>query len=281
MRDTTKASAAHGGGDPDEQGIGRRYTGRSLGRVGTDVPREHREPGHVDAQRDVVPGRPAPRGGRRRRPAVPTPATSTTRRTCSGVDPRRRDPAAQGPVGVHDQRRAPQRDRGAGGTAYAARPRRAAGAPRPGRPPRPRARARSRGTAPSPGRPGLAHTSAIGALLHDPALAHHGQPVGEREGLLVVVGDDQRGRPGGHAGRRAARPRAARAGRRRGRRAARRAAAAGAGPPGRGPGRRAAARRRTACRAAGRRSPASPTRSSSSATRRRTSARGTRRSRSA
>ena len=106
------------------------------------------------------------------------------------------------------------------------------------------------------------------AGLDEPSGAHHRHPVGDRERLVVVVGDQQRGRALARAGCRAGRRRAARAGPGRARTAARRAAAAGAGPRARGPARPAAARRRTGSPGvAVRRSPGSPTSSSSSATR--------------
>ena len=48
----------------------------------------------------------------------------------------------------------------------------------------------SRGTVRRTRRPGRCHTSAAAAVLRDPAVVHHDDAVGERERLVVVVGDE-------------------------------------------------------------------------------------------
>ena len=103
--------------------------------------------------------------------------------------------------------------------------------------------------------------------LGDPPVPHHHDPVGQREGLALVVRDREHGRPQlartAPGVRRPAAPAASGpAGR-----AARRASAAGGGARGRGPARPAAAHRRTARRPRRRPAPGSPTSSSNSRTR--------------
>ena len=91
-----------------------------------------------------------------------------------------------------------------------------------------------------------------GVELLELARPHDADAVGDGQGLLLVVGDEQRRDARPRAGRGGSRRAAGRAPSRRARTAARRAAAPSAGWPARGPARRAAAARRTSGARSGR-----------------------------
>ena len=120
----------------------------------------------------------------------PIPSTSTTSRTCSGVTRAATTRPGQRPVGVHRAApsavRRPRRRR----PDVRGRPSQHAGPRR-----RPRAPGRSRGRARSRGRRGRARPRRSRPAGRS-AVPHHRHPVGDRERLLVVVGDHQRGGPG-------------------------------------------------------------------------------------
>ena len=115
-------------------------------------------------------------------------------------------------------------------------------------------------------RPRVEHGGLV-ALDDRPAL-QHGDPVGDRERLVLVVGDEDRGRAGLAAAPRRPRGACSSAARRRGTRTARRGGRAPGRPRARVRARLAGAPRPRAGAADRRSNPASPTSSSSSATRR-------------
>ena len=118
---------------------------------------------------------------------LPTPSTSTSSRTCSGVIREDRTVPCSAPAGLTTSAERRIATAAAGSSpAAASRWTAACAVEHPGVAEEERRR-RVDGSAPD---------VVDRALLHDPAVPHHRDPVGDRERLLVVVGDHQGGGPG-------------------------------------------------------------------------------------